>query len=61
MDIKPAPEFLDACRRVLGGDDPATVLSAMANGDRRMDQVRAVHAELLLIKEGKEPAHQKSL
>jgi len=61
MNIKPAPEFLEACRRVLGGDDPATVLSAMINGDPRMDQVRAVHADLLLIEESKEPLRPKSL
>jgi hypothetical protein len=46
---------------VLGGDDPATVLSAMINRDPRMDQVRAVHADLLLIEESKEPLRPKSL
>ena len=53
MDITPAPEFLEACRRVLGGDDPATVLGVIINGDPRMRQVRAVHADLLLIEEQK--------
>jgi hypothetical protein len=48
MDIRPTPEFLEACRRVLGGDDPATVLGAMRNDDPEpFNRVRDLHAEIL--------------
>jgi hypothetical protein len=42
-DITPTPEFREACRAVLGGNDPATVLGAMARGDQRIGEVREVH------------------
>jgi len=61
MDITPPAEFREACRRILGGDDPRTVLSAMMSGDPRMDLVRSVHADILLEKEGKRPMHVERL
>jgi hypothetical protein len=45
--FKPTEEFLEACRRVLGGDDPATVLTAMAAGGPLVAEVKAVHAEIV--------------
>jgi hypothetical protein len=33
------PEFLAACRHVLGADDPRTVLTAMRERDPRMQEV----------------------
>lgn len=54
MDIGPTPEFREACRHILGGDDPATVLGAMRNDDPRMEDVRALHADLV---EGKRTGH----
>jgi hypothetical protein len=45
----------------IGGDDPATVLGAIRRGDPCMHQVRAVHADILLVKEGHRPMHQKQL
>jgi len=51
MDITPTPEFLEACRRVLGGDDPATVLGAIRRDDRRMNEVYAIHADLVRSKQ----------
>jgi hypothetical protein len=44
MDISPSPAFLTACRRVLGDDSPATVLTAIRNGDPRMREVYAQEA-----------------
>jgi hypothetical protein len=46
-DITPTPEFREACRAVLGGDDPATVLGAMARGDQRIGEVREMHRRLV--------------
>ena len=39
-----SPEFLAACRRVLGDDSPRTVLPAIRNGDPRMNEVYALAA-----------------
>jgi hypothetical protein len=39
-----SPEFLAACRAVLGDDSPATVLDAIQNGDPRMNEVYALAA-----------------
>jgi hypothetical protein len=47
MDIKPTPEFCTACRIVLGGDDPATVLTAIREDDPRFEQVLRLHAEIV--------------
>jgi hypothetical protein len=46
-DITPTPEFREACRAVLGGDDPATVLGAIARGDQRIGEVREMHRRLV--------------
>jgi|SRR6516164_6689579 len=63
MDITPTPEFLEACRRILGGDDPATVLGAMMDGDPRMDYVRALHADLVEQKREGKPSiiHRRAM
>jgi hypothetical protein len=50
MDIGPTPELREACRRVLGGDDPATVIDAIRAGDARWRRVQEVHAEILAAK-----------
>jgi hypothetical protein len=46
-DMSPTPEFREACRAVLGGDDPATVLGAIARGDQRIGEVREMHRRLV--------------
>ena len=46
-DMTPTPEFREARRAVLGGDDPATVLGAMARGDQRIGEVREMHRRLI--------------
>jgi hypothetical protein len=45
--MTPTPEFREARRAVLGGDDPATVLGAMARGDQRIGEVREMHRRLV--------------
>jgi hypothetical protein len=45
-DMTPTPQFRAACREILGGDDPATVLGAAHRGDRRWRVVRALHERL---------------
>ena len=48
MDIGPTPEFREACRLVLGGDDPATVIGArQAANQRPWESVLRVHEEIL--------------
>ena len=37
-----SPEFLAACRLVLGDDSPAVVLGAMRDGDPRMNEVHTL-------------------
>jgi hypothetical protein len=51
MNIKPTPEFLEACRRVLGADDPRTVITAMRAGGPVIDELRTVHAEIVAQKQ----------
>jgi hypothetical protein len=46
-DITPTPEFREACRAVLGGDDPATLFGVMARGDQRIGEVREMHRRLV--------------
>jgi hypothetical protein len=46
-DMTPTPEFREACRAVLGGDGPATVLGAIARGDQRIGEVREMHRRLV--------------
>jgi hypothetical protein len=46
-DISPTPEFREACRAILAGDDPATVLGAIARGDERIGEVREMHRRLV--------------
>jgi hypothetical protein len=50
MDITPSPEFLAACRIVLGGDSPTIVLSAIMNSGPELDEIRRVHAEIVELK-----------
>lgn len=45
MDVGPTPEFRQACREVLGGDDPATVINGLRS--EKADLVRQRHAEIL--------------
>jgi hypothetical protein len=47
MNITPTPEYLEACRVVLGDDSPRTVLDLMMKGSPLMDEVRRAHAEIL--------------
>ena len=42
IDLTPSPEFLAACRKVLGDDSPSTVLGAIRERDPRMNEVRAL-------------------
>ena len=55
MNTTPRPEFLEACRRVLGDDNRAVVLGAMMQDDPRMDEVNAIHADLVISKETEKP------
>jgi hypothetical protein len=50
MDITPPPEFRLACRVVLGGDDPGTVLPPMMRGDPVMQRVYALQATFVQLK-----------
>jgi hypothetical protein len=47
MNISPTPEYLAACRLVLGDDSPATILTAIMEGNPLMDEVRRIHAEII--------------
>jgi hypothetical protein len=47
MNITPTPEYLEACRFVLGDDSPAFVLGHLMQGSPLMDEVRRVHAEIV--------------
>jgi hypothetical protein len=47
MITKPTPEYLEACRIVLGDDSPRTVLTLTQEGSPLMDEVRRVHADII--------------
>jgi hypothetical protein len=56
MDIGPTPEMSEACRRVLGSDDPETVINAIREpGGARWRRVEEIHAEILEAKRKGEP------
>lgn len=42
------PFFREACRRVLGKDDPDTLVEVLASGGPVLEQVEAVMLELTL-------------
>jgi hypothetical protein len=44
--ISPSPAFREACRRVLGADDPGTVIPALRNPEL-LDLIRTVHWDIL--------------
>jgi hypothetical protein len=44
MITRPTPEYLEACRIVLGDDSPRTVLTLIQEGSPLIDEVRRVHA-----------------
>jgi hypothetical protein len=46
MNITPTPQFRLAARTILGGDDPATVLTAAHRHDRRWRRLCALHEQL---------------
>lgn len=51
MDISPTPEVRAACRIVLGGDDPATVIGALQAEDLGpWQRVSAVHDAIIGLK-----------
>jgi hypothetical protein len=56
MDISPTPEYLLACRIVLGDDSPRTVLGAMMSGSPLLDDVRMIHADIVRFKRYREEA-----
>jgi hypothetical protein len=47
MNIGPTPEMREACRRVLGSDNPETVREP---GGFRLRRVEEIHAEILEAK-----------
>jgi hypothetical protein len=51
MNIRPTPEFLEACRILLGDDSPAAVLTAIRAGGPLMDDVRLVHELIVKSKQ----------
>ncbi len=55
MDITPAPEFLEACRRVLGADTPDVVIPALRD-EWLAEKIQQVHAGILAAKEPHNPA-----
>jgi hypothetical protein len=56
ITITPTPEFRAACRIVLGGNDPATVIGAMRDDDRyRWAQVQSVHAAIVQLRKLQDP------
>lgn len=56
MNIGPTPEMREACRRILGCNDPATVLGAIRNGDPRWEDVEGLHADILEQKRTGKPS-----
>jgi hypothetical protein len=49
-DITPNREYREACRRVLGDDDPQTVLNAIRHQPLLIAKVRRVHREIIKAK-----------
>jgi hypothetical protein len=48
MNISPSPEFLAACKQVLGADDPATVLQVLQSRDQQLvDRIREAHVDIV--------------
>jgi hypothetical protein len=43
----PTPEYLEACRIVVGDDNPRTVLTLIQEGSPQMDEVRRVDADII--------------
>src|SRR5215468_7197817 len=48
LDVGPSPAYRAACRYVLGGDDPATVIGSIRRGRRTQMRVLGVHAVIVL-------------
>jgi hypothetical protein len=48
MNISPSPEFLAACRKLLGNDSPETIIAVLQSHDQELfDQLRRALAELV--------------
>jgi hypothetical protein len=51
MNIGPSPAYCAACRYVLGGDDPRTVIGAIRQGGRPIERVHDIHVAILAVLE----------
>ena len=65
MNIAPSPEFLAACKQVLGDASPATVLQVLQSRDQQLvDRIREAHVEIVearRIENSMESLHDQNL